>query len=189
MKPYSKEFRGEVLAACDRGRGTHEVATHFKVSEAGGRRIKQERRELNKVALLLKRRRIPLWAPLAEQMRDLIHHKPHLTLRELKAELQTDLSVQTLCTALQRRRLTIKKVLIASERKRLDVAERREELQREQPNGDIIVTRTDGSTVKADFDGQRLGWMTKSDAGYWWFDFESNVSSTVGPWSAIYAEE
>jgi transposase len=109
MKPYSKEFRGEVLAACDRGRGTREVATHFKVSESWVRRIKQERRELNKVAPLLKRRRIPLWAPLAEQMRDLIHHKPDLTLRELKAELQTELSVQTLCTALQHLRLTIKK--------------------------------------------------------------------------------
>jgi len=34
-------------------------------------------------------------------MLELIRHKPDLTLRELKAELKTDLSVQTLCTALQ----------------------------------------------------------------------------------------
>lgn len=109
MKPYSREFRGQVLAACDRGRSTREVATYFQVSESWVRRIKQERRELNKVAPLLTRRRTPLWAPLAERMRELIRHKPDLTLRELKAELQTDLSVQTLCTALQRLRLTIKK--------------------------------------------------------------------------------
>jgi transposase len=109
MKPYSKEFRGEVLAACDRGRGTREVATQFKVSESWVRRIKQERRELNKVAPLLKRRRIPLWAPLADQMREVIRNKPDLTLRELKAELQTELSVATLCVALHRLRLTIKK--------------------------------------------------------------------------------
>ena len=41
-------------------------------------------------------------------MRELIQVKPDLTLRELKAELQTDLSVQTLCTAFQKLRLTIK---------------------------------------------------------------------------------
>lgn len=109
MKPYSKEFRGQVLAACDRERSTREVATYFEVSESWVRRIKQERRELNKTAPLLKRRRTPLWAPLADRMREIIQRKPDLTLRELKSELQTDLSVQTLCTALQRLRLTVKK--------------------------------------------------------------------------------
>jgi hypothetical protein len=71
----------------------------------------------------------------------LIRHKPHLTLRELKAELGTELSAPTLCTALQRLRLTVKKVLIAAERERPDVAERREELKREQPllNPDRLV--------------------------------------------------
>jgi transposase len=96
MKPYSKEFRGEVLAACDRGRSTREVATYFNVSESWVRRVKQERRELNKVAPCLTRRRTPLWAPLADRMRELIRHKPDLTLRELKAELGTELSVPTL---------------------------------------------------------------------------------------------
>ena len=109
MKPYSKEFRGQVLAACDRGRSTREVATYFEVSESWVRRIKQERRELNKTAPLLKRRRTPLWATLADRMREIIQRKPDLTLRELKSELQTDLSVQTLCTALQRLRITVKK--------------------------------------------------------------------------------
>ena len=109
MKPYSKEFRGEVLAACDRGRSTREVATYFNVSESWVRRVKQERRELNKVAPCLTRRRTPLWAPLADRMRELIRHKPDLTLRELKAVLGTELSVPTLCTALKRLRLTVKK--------------------------------------------------------------------------------
>ena len=109
MKPYSKEFRGEVLAACDRGRSTREVATYFNVSESWVRRVKQERRELNKVAPCLTRRRTPRWAVLADRMREAIRHRPDLTLRELKAELQTELSVQTLCTALKRLRLTVKK--------------------------------------------------------------------------------
>jgi transposase len=109
MKPYSKEFRGEVLAACDRGRTTREVATYFDVSESWVRRVKQERREQNKVAPCLTRRRTPRWAPLSDRIRELIRHQPDLTLRELKAELKTDLSVQALCVALQRLRLTVKK--------------------------------------------------------------------------------
>ena len=43
MKPYSKEFRGEVLAACDMGRSTREVSTFFNVSESWLGRVKQER--------------------------------------------------------------------------------------------------------------------------------------------------
>jgi hypothetical protein len=93
MKPYSKVFRGEVLAACDRVRGTREVATYFNVTESWVRRVEQERRELNKVAPCLTRLQTPLCAPLANRMRELIRQKPDLTLRELKAELGTDLSV------------------------------------------------------------------------------------------------
>ena len=109
MKPYSKEFRGQVLAACDKGRSTREVATYFDVSESWVRRIKQERRELNKTAPFLKRRRVPLWAAFAHHIKDVIKRKPDLTLEELKRELGTDLSVPTLCTALQRLRLTLTK--------------------------------------------------------------------------------
>jgi hypothetical protein len=50
MKPYSKELRGEVLAACARGRPARGVATYFDVSEPWVRRVKQERRERIKVA-------------------------------------------------------------------------------------------------------------------------------------------
>lgn len=85
------------------------VATYFDVSESWGRRIKQERRELNKTAPFLKRRRVPLWAAFADQIKDVIKRNPDLTLEELKRELGTDLSVPTLCTALQRLRLPLKK--------------------------------------------------------------------------------
>ena len=50
MDAYSKEFRRDVLAACDAGTGTREVALRFGVSESWVRRIKQERREQGKVA-------------------------------------------------------------------------------------------------------------------------------------------
>jgi hypothetical protein len=57
---YSKERRGEVLAACDAGKGTREVALLFVVSESWVRRIKQERRESGKVAPKLTRDRTPI---------------------------------------------------------------------------------------------------------------------------------
>ncbi len=62
--PIRRRSAEEVLAACDQGGGTRDVATRFKVSESWVRRIKPERRELNKTAPLLTRRRIPLWTPL-----------------------------------------------------------------------------------------------------------------------------
>ena len=66
MEAYSKEFRRDVLAACDGGEGTRSVALRFDVSESWVRRIKQERREQGKVAPLATRRRRKVWEPYAE---------------------------------------------------------------------------------------------------------------------------
>lgn len=109
MKAYSKEFRREVLAACDGGQGTREVAKRFGVSESWVRRIKQVRRELGKTAPSTTRRRKPMWAGETERIVATIKESPDLTLVELKARLQTSLSVTTLCRALQRLKLTFKK--------------------------------------------------------------------------------
>lgn len=109
MVPYSKELRREVLAACDRGEGTRAVALRFNCSESWVRRVKQERRELGKTAPLLTRRRTPKWEPLRERMLAIVAARPDLTLQELKDELDTDLSRSTLCLALQKLRLTLKK--------------------------------------------------------------------------------
>lgn len=68
-------------------------------------------------------------------MQQVVAQMPDITLPEPKAELQTDLSLATLCVALQRLRLTFEtKVLIALERMRADVAERREQLRFEPPH-------------------------------------------------------
>ena len=50
MDPYSSEFRGEVLAACDANEGTRDIAVRFQVSESWVRRIMQQRRETGQVA-------------------------------------------------------------------------------------------------------------------------------------------
>lgn len=107
--PYSKEFRREVLAACDSGKGTREVALRFDVSESWVRRVKQERRELGKTAPLLTRNRTPEWAVHTEQIKEIVAARPDITLEELKAELGTKLSTSTLCVALQKLKLTFKK--------------------------------------------------------------------------------
>ena len=109
MAPYSKEMRREILAACDRGEGTRAVALKFRCSESWVRRVKQERRELGKTAPLLTRRRTPKWEAYRERMLELIAAQPDLTLQELTDELGTDLSRSTLCTALGKLRLTLKK--------------------------------------------------------------------------------
>lgn len=106
---YSKEFRREVLSACDEGMGTRDAAVRFKVSESWVRRIKQERRELGKTAPCLTRKRTPEWAVYTDQIVEIFSARPDTTLRELKAELGTDLSTKTLCIACQRLRLTFKK--------------------------------------------------------------------------------
>ena len=109
MVPYSKEMRREVLAACDRGEGTRIVALRFKCSESWVRRVKQERRELGKTEPLLTRRRTPKWEVYRERIVELIAARADLTLQELKDELQTSLSRQTLCTALAQLKLVLKK--------------------------------------------------------------------------------
>ncbi len=109
MAVYSKEMRRDVLAACDAGEGTRNVALRFGCSESWVRRVKQERRELGKTAPCTTRRRVPEWAVHREQIEKLIAEQPDMTLRELKAALKTKLSRQTLCNALRTLKLTLKK--------------------------------------------------------------------------------
>ena len=109
MKAYSKEMRRDVLAACDAGEGTQAVANSFDCSKSWVRSVKQVRRESGKVAPSTTRKRTPKWEPLTEQIEKIIAQRPDITLRELKEALGTDLCRQTLCRALQKLKLTLKK--------------------------------------------------------------------------------
>lgn len=103
MEPYSAEFRGEVLAACDAGEGTRAVALRFKVSEAWVRRIKQQRRETGQVAPRKAKPRTPKWKEWEDWLLDKIAARPDIYLRELQAELKQELgeevSLMTICNA------------------------------------------------------------------------------------------
>lgn len=103
MQSYSKEFRSDVLAACDAGEETGAVALRFKVSDSWVRRIKQQRRETGQIAPKTTRKRTPKWHAWAEWLLGKIAARPDIYLRELQAELKRELgekaSLQTLCTA------------------------------------------------------------------------------------------
>ncbi len=113
MEAYSKEFRRDVLAACDAGGETREVACRFGVSESWVRRIKQERRESGKVAAKTTRDRKRVWDDWSKWLTKKIASRPDIYLREiqadLKSELKVDVSLWTVCTACRVLKLTRKK--------------------------------------------------------------------------------
>jgi transposase len=111
MEAYSKEFRRDVLRACDAGGGTREVALRFNVSESWVRRVKQERREQGKVAPSTTRRRHKVWEPYAPWLLAKLDAQPDISLRELvvaaREELgweTSDVTISRACRALRRTR-------------------------------------------------------------------------------------
>lgn len=111
MKAYSKEFRRDVLAACDGGSATREVATRFGVSESWIRRIKQDRRESGKVAAKTTRNRKHVWDDWSDWLTKKIDSRPDIYLREIQADLSSELGVDVslftiskACRALKRTR-------------------------------------------------------------------------------------
>ena len=93
MFAYSKEFRRDILAACDAGEGTRAVALKFGCSESWVRRIKQDRRERGKLAPATTRNRTPAWHAWADWLETKIAARPDAYLRELKAELKAERGV------------------------------------------------------------------------------------------------
>ncbi|MCA8986467.1 MAG: helix-turn-helix domain-containing protein [Planctomycetaceae bacterium] len=106
---YSKERRLEVLADAEQGMTTRLIALKHNCSESWVRRVKQEYREQGKVAPATKRKRIPKWHAIADDLQLIVQRHPDLTLKEIKQELGTELCVATICKALKALRLTLKK--------------------------------------------------------------------------------
>jgi transposase len=94
MESYSKEFRREVLAACDEGEGTQAVALRFEVSESWVRRIKQQRRETGQIEAKTHRKRLPTWQSWAEWLLAKLAARPDIYLRELQAQLKAELGIE-----------------------------------------------------------------------------------------------
>ena len=111
MKAYSMDLRARVLAACDDGMGTAEVAETLAVSPAWVRRVKQRRRETGEVAPRTPARHGP--APVleseADRLRDLNRTEPDLTPAEIRDRLGLRVAPLTVWRTLRRLGLTFKK--------------------------------------------------------------------------------
>ncbi len=151
MKSYTREFRAEILAACDAGEGTREVANRFGVSESWVRRCKQQRRETGQVAPKATRTRLPIWLQWADWLLEKLDQRPDIYLREIQDALTKEKGVsaclQTLCTACRSLgRTRKKKTLVAAEQDRPDVAERRvkwkDSQQAIEPNRLVFIDET-----------------------------------------------
>jgi transposase len=111
MEAYSLDLRKRVLARCDAGHGTKQIAEEFDVSPAWVRRLKQRRREHNTIASLV--RKLPDQHKLKEddrrELRQLVDQNPDATLVELRKMLGGKASVVTVWRALRDLRLSLKK--------------------------------------------------------------------------------
>jgi transposase len=137
MEPYSSEFRGAVLAACDANEGTRDVAVRFKVSESWVRLIKQQRRETGQVAPKITPPQEPKWKDWANWLIAKVTTRPDIYLRELQAELKAErgeeVCLMTICNACRalelsrkkRRRLPASKIVPTSPRSERSGAPRR----------------------------------------------------------------
>ncbi len=101
--------RREILDLYEEGLSTREIATRFQISDSWGRRVKQEHREQGKTRNATTRKREAKWTPLIPQIEQALAEQPDLTLKELKVKLGTELNVGTLCRALKKLKLTLKK--------------------------------------------------------------------------------
>ena len=83
MRAYSMDLRERVLRDCDGGMGTKAVAEKYSVSPSWVRRLKQRRREDDRVAPADQRHGPrPGWEPHADEIRLAVREAPDLTLRE-----------------------------------------------------------------------------------------------------------
>ena len=114
MEAYSLDLRRRVLAACDGGKKTKQVALLFSVSPAWVRRLKQRRREDGSITP----RPIPggkpkLDEPARTKLSEFVRQKPDATLEELRQrisqELHIRISIGALWETLRRMEFSFKK--------------------------------------------------------------------------------
>src|SRR5580693_4492267 len=108
MKAYSMDLRERVIALCDQGRRTKEVAAIFSVSPAWVRRLKQHRRERGDIVPRngggSRGRKID-----RDRLGELVKQQPDATLAELRERLGIDVSLWAICKALKELGLSFKK--------------------------------------------------------------------------------
>jgi transposase len=110
MKAYAMDLRERVLADCDDGMTTAEVAEAHRVSPAWVRRLKRRRRETGEVAPRVARPGpAPVLAGEADRLREVVRANPDRTAAEYRQLLGTSTATVTVWRALRRLGLTHKK--------------------------------------------------------------------------------
>lgn len=110
MRAYSMDLRNRVLADCDAGLPSKEVAEKYSVSSAWVRRLKQRRRETGEVAP--RRGKTGPKLKLKEhlpKLKEFVQQYPDATLEELREKLGVLVGVTTIWRALRSVGITLKK--------------------------------------------------------------------------------
>lgn len=115
MKAYSMDLRRRVLAMCDAGRSTREVARVFAVSEPWVRRLKQRRREDGSISPRpAGGRRFGHFDPVRlEQLERWLRKEPDATLERLLGRVNQEMglrcSLMAVCRAVKKIGWSLKK--------------------------------------------------------------------------------
>jgi transposase len=111
MEAYSLDLRERVLADCDAGQRTKDVAAKFQVSESWVRRLKQQRRERGTIVPLPHGGGRPqkITGARAKRLKQLLKQHPDATLHELHRRLRLKCSVSTVHLAVIRLGMSFKK--------------------------------------------------------------------------------
>ena len=108
MKAYSMDLRQRVIALCDQGKPTKEVATLFDVSPAWVRRLKQHRRERGDIVPRngggSRGRKID-----RDRLSELVKAQPDATLLELRERLGITVTLWAISKALRELGFSFKK--------------------------------------------------------------------------------
>lgn len=106
--PYSQDLRDRVLAACDRGMKTRQIATTFNVCSSWVRRVKQRRREHGETTPR-KLGNPGIVKVDRNRLLELVHADPDATLLELRERMGVSCALSTICGALKKLGLSFKK--------------------------------------------------------------------------------
>jgi transposase len=123
MTAYSTDLRVRVLADCDLGMSTKDVAAKYRVCTAWVRRLKQRRRETGSIAPKAQRHGpLPRRSEQAARVAEALERAPDATLDELRRDNDLPISAATLWRVIGELGLTYKlKSLRAAEQDRPDV--------------------------------------------------------------------
>ena len=111
-RPISLDLRQRIVASYDHHEGTREeIAQRFRVSVGMVKKLLQQRRHTGDIACRYDRcgRRPKIVAGHRQELRQLLSHKPDLTLVELRQATQLDCSIQAIHYVLAEMGLTYKK--------------------------------------------------------------------------------